>query len=223
MPLDDNFDAATVARDSEVYRSWADDTGSAFETEEYARRHNIFKDVHSGDIRVRRNSESLLIRNKEQIGSDATDRGKTRVGGSSDRGVLGRMKSDTSQGSTELVEHRVLEDGPTRTITVWREQVASTSEDNVTRIDVETQPRRHGHMRTLSGNGSQGLESLRSRDLENRDIGRNGRSSLERNVGRLHLTNVRGTDTSHSCLGLLCRERLGKARIDWRRPGVSAQ
>jgi len=182
LPLDDNFDAATAARDSEVYRVWEDDAGSAYDSVEYTRRQNTFKNIYGGDGRMRRNSESLLTNTKkERQPMTRNGNGSRILDGRYNGGSLSRVKSDGSHEKTELVEHRVLEDGPTRTITVWREQVASSSEDNVTHIDLDTQSRKHGHKRTPSGNLSQGSESVRSKS---RDTGRNGRPSLERSLPR---------------------------------------
>lgn len=179
MPLDDNFDAATVTRDSEIYRMWEDEEGSAYDAVEFARQKNSFKNVYHGDVRARRNSESLLVNTKKEIPQIGAGRRLPTQGIESDRG--GGRRS----GRTEMVETRILEDSPQRTISVWREQVATSSQtDNVTRseLDVQSSRRLGGHRRTVSGNMSQSSGSVVSRESRAKDVVKTTRRSLERSV-----------------------------------------
>ena len=121
LPLRDDFDAITVADKSVLNRaSWKDETGSAYDAFEYMTRHRSVPK----DTRVRSNSDMTFQRSQQEGGRRPSglkpltsergpDAGRKRLGGT------------PKLGQTELVEERILEDGPTRTISVWREQVAS--------------------------------------------------------------------------------------------------
>lgn len=185
MPLDDNFDAATVTRDSEIYRMWEDDSGSAYDAVEYARQKNAFKNVYGGELRARRNSESLLINTRKespQIGGGRVLRDNESERGSARRGL---GKAGGTQGRTELVETRILEDGPQRTISVWRELVADSShQEKVPHVDIDAQLSRRpsGHRRTVSGNLSHTSGSVISRDSRAKDVVRTTGRPAERGV-----------------------------------------
>lgn len=159
---------------------WEDDTGSAYDAAEYASRHgrNSFRNVAGGGVRTRRNSESLLINTKRDYLYGG------RVDSALEQGGSRRGKGGAAAGRTELVEHRVLEDGPTRTISVWREEVAESSEDNFERTSFEQPRKLTRHRRTASGSLSHcnSSGSVISRDSKGEDVVSSARRSLERSV-----------------------------------------
>ena len=143
LPLRDDFDAITVADRSVLNRaSWKDETGSAYDAFEYMTRYRsvpIDSRVKGNDgVTVQqegRRPSGLKPLNSEK----GPDGGRKRFGGT------------PRLGQTELVEERILEDGPTRTISVWREQVASdTAKERVPPIHIPGATDGRGHRRTRS-------------------------------------------------------------------------
>ena len=146
LPLRDDFDAITVADKSVLNRaSWNDETGSAYDAFEYMTR---YRSVPK-DSRVRSNSDMTFQRSQQQgrrpsglkplTSERGSDAGRKRLGGT------------PRLGQTELVEERVLEDGPTRTISVWREQVATdTTRERVPPIHIPGPTNGKRHRRTQS-------------------------------------------------------------------------
>ena len=149
LPLRDDFDAITVADKSPLNRaSWKDETGSAYDAFEYMTRHRtVSKDSRMGSANGAtvqqegsRRPSGLTPLNSER-GSDG---GRKRFGGT------------PRLGQTELVEERVLEDGPKRTISVWREQVATdTAKERVPPIHIPGATNGRGHRRTRSDANAQ--------------------------------------------------------------------
>ena len=146
LPLRDDFDAITVADKSVLNRaSWRDETGSAYDAFEYMTRHRSVPK----DTRMRSNSDMTFQRSQQEgrrpsglkplTSERGPDAGRKRLGGT------------PKLGQTELVEERILEDGPTRTISVWREQVASnTVKERVPPIHIPGPTNGKRHRRTHS-------------------------------------------------------------------------
>ena len=153
LPLRDDFDAITVVDKSVLNRaSWKDETGSAYDAFEYMTRYrNVPK-----DSRARSNSDMTLQRSQRDGRRPSGLKPLTSERGSD----AGRKRSGGTPrlGQTELVEERVLEDGPTRTISVWREQVATdTAKERVPPIHIPGSTNGKRHRRTQSdvdGNAS---------------------------------------------------------------------
>lgn len=127
LPLRDDFDAITVADKSVLNRaSWKDETGSAYDAFEYMTRHRSAPK----EGRVRSNSD-MTVRGSQRGGRRPSGLRPMASGGGSEAGRK-RLGGTPKLGQTELVEERILEDGPKRTISVWREQVATdTAKDSV--------------------------------------------------------------------------------------------
>ena len=90
-------------------------------------------------------------------------------------------------GQTELVEERVLEDGPTRTISVWREQVATdTAKDRLPPIHMPGATNGRGHRRTRSNVDAQASGiPVSTRLTDAREIiNRTRKMSIDRNSVR---------------------------------------
>ena len=143
FPLRDDFDAITVADKSVLNRaSWKDETGSVYDAFEYMVRYrNVPRDsqVKSNDDGMAQREVRPPSRLKPQNSERGSDGGRKRFGGT------------PRLGQTELVEERVLEDGPTRTISVWREQVATdTIKQRVPPIHIPGATNGRGHRRTRS-------------------------------------------------------------------------
>jgi len=145
LPLRDDFDAITVADKSVLNRaSWKDETGSVCDAFEYMTRYRSAPK----DNRMRSNSDMTFQRSqggrrpsglKTLTSERGSDAGRKRLGGT------------PKLGQTELVEERILEDGPTRTISVWREQVATDiAEERVPPIHVPESTNGKRHRRTQS-------------------------------------------------------------------------
>jgi len=167
FPLRDDFDPSTVADKSVLNRaSWKDETGSAYDAFEYMTR---YRSVPK-DSRVRSNSDMASQRPqrdgrrpsglKPLTSERGSDAGRKRFGGTP---KLGR---------TELVEERVLEDGPTRTISVWREQVATdTVKERVPPIHIPGPTNGKKHRRTQSdANGHASGIPVSTRLTDGREI-----------------------------------------------------
>ena len=75
-------------------------------------------------------------------------------------------------GQTELVEERIIEDGPTRTISMWREQVATdTAKERVPPIHVPGPANGKRHRRTQSDvNGQATGIPVSTRLMDGREI-----------------------------------------------------
>ena len=141
LPLRDDFDAITVVDKSVLNRaSWKDETGSAYDAFEYMTRYRSAPK----ESRMRSNSDMTFQRSQQDgrrpsglkplVSERASDAGRRRLGGA------------PKLGQTELVETRILEDSPTRTISVWREQVATdTAKERVPPIHIPgpTNGKRH--------------------------------------------------------------------------------
>jgi len=146
LPLDDDFDAITVADKSVLNRAnWKDETGSAYDAFEYMTRYRCAPT----ESRARSNSDMTLQRSQQEgrrpsglklsVPERGFDAGRKRLGG------MPRL------GQTELVEERILEDGPKRTISVWREQVATdTAKERVPPIHIPKPTNGKRHRRTQS-------------------------------------------------------------------------
>jgi len=144
LPLRDDFDAITVAGKSVLNRaSWKDETGSACDAFEYMARYlSVPKDT-----RVKSNNDVTGQRQGRRpsgLKPLNSERG-------SDGGRLKRFGGTPRSGQIELVEERILEDGPTRTISVWREQVATDIvKERVPPIHIPGATNGRGHRRTRS-------------------------------------------------------------------------
>ena len=143
LPLRDDFDAITVADKSVLNRaSWKDETGSVYDAFEYITRYRSA----SNDSRVRSNNDVTV----QQEGRHPSGLKPLNSERGSDSGRK-RYCGTPRLGQMELVEERVLEDGPTRTISVWREQVATdTAKERVPPIHIPGAANRLGHRRTRS-------------------------------------------------------------------------
>ena len=146
LPLRDDFDAITVADKSVLNRaSWKDETGSAYDAFEYMTRYRSVPQ----DNRARSNSDMTLQRSQREGRRPSGFRPLTTERGS-DAGRR-RLGGNPRLGQTELVEERILEDGPTRTISVWREQVATdTVKERVPPIHIPGPTDGKRHRRTQS-------------------------------------------------------------------------
>lgn len=194
LPLRDDFDAITVADKSVLNRaSWRDETGSAYDAFEYTTRYRSgLKDSlvkAGGDVTVQqggRRPSGLGPLNSER----GSDLGRKRLGGTP---RLGQM---------ELVEERVLEDGPTRTISVWREQVATdTEKERAPPIHIPGATNGRGHRRTRSDVDRQtsGIP-VSTRLTDGREIINRARNmSIGRSSVRDHLVSYSIPET-HVCI-----------------------
>lgn len=149
FPLRDDFDAVTVADKSTLNRaSWKDETGSAFDAFDYmtrcrsAPKEGLVRSVSSMTVQKPRQEGRRPSGAKPFNAERGSDAGRKRLGGT------------PKFGQRELVEERILEDGPTRTISVWREQVATnTSKERVPPIHIPVptgSTNGHRHRRTRS-------------------------------------------------------------------------
>ena len=170
FPLRDDFDAITVVDKSVLNRtSWKDETGSAYDAFEYMARCRSVP-LLPKESRVRSNGDMKSQRSpqdgrrpsglKPPTPDRGFDPGRKRMGGIP---KLGR---------TELVEERVLEDGPTRTISMWREQVATdTAKERVPPILIPGPTNGRRHRRTQSDvNGQPTGIPVSTRLMDGRDI-----------------------------------------------------
>lgn len=165
-PLRDDFDAITVADKSVLNRaSWKDETGSAYDAFEYMTRYRSVPQ----DGRMRSNSDMAVQRTRQEGRRPSGLKPLTSERGSD----AGRRLGGTPRlGQTELVEARILEDGPTRTISVWREQVASdTVKERVPQIHTPGSTNGQRHRRTRSNvDGSPSGIPVSTRLTDGREI-----------------------------------------------------
>jgi len=148
FPLRDDFDAITVVDKSVLNRaSWKDETGSAYDAFEYMTRCRSVP-LLPKDGRVR--SNSVTSQRAQQEGRRPSGlKPSTPERGPDTRRK--RMGGTPKLGQTELVEERILEDGPTRTISMWREQVATdTAKERVPPIHIPGSTNGKRHRRTQS-------------------------------------------------------------------------
>ena len=95
------------------------------------------------------------------------------------------------KGRVELVEQKVVEDGPDRTISLWRERVAHSSNGSRIADDIQSEADSHSHRRIHSGD-SQKRRTVSDGQIKNynpvekgagrrgMEISRTGRASYER-------------------------------------------
>ena len=163
----DDFDAITIADKSVLNRpGWKDETGSAFDAFEYMTRHRSAPK----ETRARSNSEMAFP--KSQEGRRPSGMKPLTLDRGSD---AGRKRSGTTPKlvQMELVEERILEDGPQRTISVWREQVATdTAKERVPQIHVPgpTNGKRHRRTQSDAGDGKATGIPVSARLTDGRDI-----------------------------------------------------
>jgi hypothetical protein len=152
LPLRDDFDAITVADKSVLNRaSWKDETGSAYDAFDYMTRCRSTPK----DGPVRSNSSMTIQKSSRQEGRRPSTAKPLNADRGSDAGRK-RFGGTPKFGQRELVEERILEDGPTRTISVWREQVATnTTKERVPQIHIPVPTNGQRHRRTRSDAGGQ--------------------------------------------------------------------
>ena len=170
FPLRDDFDAITVVDKSVLNRaSWKDETGSAFDAFEYMTRCRSVP-LLPKDGRVRRNSDITSQRAQQEGRRPSGLKPSTPERGSDTRRK--RMGGTPKLGQTELVEERILEDGPTRTISMWREQVATdTAKERVPPIHIPGPTNGKRHRRTQSdANGQTTGIPVSTRLMDGREI-----------------------------------------------------
>ena len=185
LPLRDDFDAITVADKSVLSRAnWKDETGSSYDAFEYmARNRSVSK-----DNRMRSNSDMTFQRPQQEGRRPSGLKPLTSERGS-DAGRK-RLCGTPRPGQTELVEERILEDGPTRTISVWREQVATdTVKERVPPIHIPEPTNGKRHRRTQSdADGQVSGVPVSTRLADGREIiNRTRNMSIDRNSVRDHL------------------------------------
>lgn len=186
FPLRDDFDAITVVDKSVLNRaSWKDETGSAYDAFEYMTR---YRSVPK-DSRVRSNSDAMLQRSQQEGRRPSGLKPLT----SERRADVGRKRfgATTKLGQTELVEERILEDSPTRTISLWREQVATdTAKERLPQIHIPGSTNGKRHRRTQSDvNGQASGIPVSTRLTDGREIISRARNmSIEMSSVRVHLT-----------------------------------
>ena len=185
LPLRDDFDAITVADKSVLSRAnWKDETGSAYDAFDYMTRHRSVPK----DNRMRSNSDMTFQRSQPEgrrpsglkplVSERGSDAGRKRLGGT------------PRLGQTELVEERILEDGPTRTISVWREQVATdTAKERVPPIHIPESKNGKRHRRSQSdADGQVPGTPVSTRLTDGREIiNRSRNMSIDRSTVRGHL------------------------------------
>ena len=186
LPLRDDFDAITVADKSVLNRaSWKDETGSAYDAFEYMTRYRSVP----RDSRARSNSDMTFQRTQQEGRRPSGLKPLTSERGS-DAGRK-RLGAAPKLGQTELVEERILEDGPTRTISVWREQVATdiATDSRVPPIHIPGSTGGKRHRRTQSDADSQPLGiPVSTRLTDGREIINRARNmSIDRSSVRDHL------------------------------------
>ena len=191
LPLRDDFDAVTVADKSILNRaSWKDETGSAYDAFDYMTR---YRSVPNN--RARSNSD-MMVQKSQQLGSRRPSNLKPSSPEKGSDAGRRRMGGTPKFGQTELVEERILEDGPTRTISVWREQVATdTTKERVPPIHIPGPMNGQRHRRTRSDAGGQvsGIP-VSARLMDGRDIINRARNmSIERNSVRSRFVSYSGT------------------------------
>ncbi|THH29229.1 hypothetical protein EUX98_g4975 [Antrodiella citrinella] len=180
VALDDRFDAMTTEVPTEFPAEWHDDRerGPRHDYEEsvsgYRNYVTEMERMLGGEVDLqvtsRRDSTASVTTRRVRRNSPEALRspGRSKLGmgqfGSMDnvRQVSGR------RASMELVEHHVMEDGPQRTISLWREKVAQSSlSGSKADDDVRSEVGNHVHRRVPSGEsyGSRrkGEEYARSR------------------------------------------------------------
>jgi hypothetical protein len=167
LPIRDDFDAITVADRSVLNRSgWKDETGSAYDAFEYMTRHRSVPK----ETRARSNSEMTF--QKPHVGRRPSGLKPPTL----ERGPdAGRKRSGTTPKlvQMELVEERILEDGPKRTISVWREQVATdTAKERVPQIHLPgpTNGKRHRRTQSDAGDGQTAGIPVSARLTDGREI-----------------------------------------------------
>ncbi|KAF9816384.1 hypothetical protein IEO21_04137 [Rhodonia placenta] len=158
VALDDNFDAMTTEAPTEwnfgVIRRGRDYEESISGYQNYV---NEMERKLSGEDQREREAaekkaaaEALKRANRNIYGSElgrGSQRGGRAATPENARKVSGR------QGKMELVESRVVEDGPNRTISLWRERVAESSSDgNPVEDDMLSGANPHTHRRVSSEN-----------------------------------------------------------------------
>ena len=189
LPLRDDFDAITVVDKSVLNRaSWKDETGSANDAFEY-----ITKSMSMPkDSRARSNSASMMtIQKSQQEGRRPSGLKPLNCERGSDLSRRKRLGGTPKLGQTELVEERILEDGPTRTISVWREQVATdTVPERALPIHIPGQKNVRGHRRTQSDvDGKRSGIPVSTRLTDGRDI-----------INRARNMSIDRSSVSTSCL-----------------------
>jgi len=149
FPLRDDFDAITVVDKSVLNRaSWKDETGSAYDAFEYMTRCRSVP-LLSKDSRVRSNGDTTIQRPQQEARRPSGLKPSTPERGPETR--RRRAGGTPRLGQTELVEERIIEDGPTRTISMWREQVATdTAKERVPSIHIPGPTNGKRHRRTQS-------------------------------------------------------------------------
>lgn len=188
LPIRDDFDAITVADKSVLNRSgWKDETGSAYDAFEYMTRHR------SAPKETRARSNSDMTFQKSQEGRRPSGVKPMTLERGSD---TGRKRSGTTPKlvQMELVEERILEDGPTRTISVWREQVATdTAKERVPQIHVPgpTNVKRHRRTQSDAGDGQATGIPVSARLTDGREIINRARNMSSVRGGGLALASTR--------------------------------
>ena len=187
FPLRDDFDAITVVDKSVLNRaSWKDETGSAFDAFEYMTRCRSVP-LSPKDGRVRNNGEMTIQRPRQEGRRPSGLKPSTPEKGSDTRRK--RTGGTPKLGQTELVEERIIEDGPTRTISMWREQVATdTAKERVPPIHIPGPTNGRRHRRTQSDvNGQATGVPVSTRLMDGREIiNRARKMSIEMSSVRDH-------------------------------------
>jgi len=100
-----------------------------------------------------------------------------RVKSPSNRSMVGYASVDTrkvhgKKASMELVEHRIMEDGPQRTVSLWRERVARSTGGSIVDDDARSDANSHAHRRMpVDSRGTRRMPNdqlRRPRDINNR-------------------------------------------------------
>lgn len=158
VALDDNFDAMTTEAPTEwnfgVIRRGRDYEESISGYQNYVNemeRKLSGEDQREREVAEKKAAAEALKRANRNIYGSELGRGSQRGGRAATpenaRKVSGR------QGKMELVESRVVEDGPNRTISLWRERVAESSSDgNPLEDDMLSGANPHTHRRVSSEN-----------------------------------------------------------------------
>jgi len=177
VALDDRFDAMTTEVPTEFPTEWNDDHERGGPRRDYEESVSGYRNYVTEmermlggevDLQVtsRRDSTASVTTRRVRRNSPETLRspGRSRLGmgqfGSMDniRQVSGR------RASMELVEHRVMEDGPQRTISLWREKVAQSSlSGSKAEDDMRSEVDNHVHRRVPSGESYGSRRNARSR------------------------------------------------------------
>lgn len=226
IALDDRFDAMTTEVPTEWgVRRGGDGHGRDYEESisGYQNYVNEMERMLGGEVdlqvtNMRNSTASVTMRKIQPRQSESSRNGRggntmshSHGGGNGQRGLGGFASVDNirqvsgRKASMELVEHKIMEDGPQRTISLWRERVAQSNPSKSGEDEFQSGSHAHAHRRITSG------DARSPRKMMSEDFGGRGRGD---SVG--HQSMSKGKDAPRQVMGGYERsEVIGNLHLDF--------